>query len=299
MFIKILKYLIVVVVLGNSVFAQDDDESISVFEKKGFKLGLLTGIYFANKYTASTYDGYGFDIDGNKYSFENSFMYQKIVMEYGGGYGYTDQIALALNVNHNEWFFDESDMPINMRYNASFLFGIHSRYSVDKKNAIVLNMNACQLNLYGNFTITTTKPLNQNQLTGNIHTFAIRGSEQRLMFQLGYNRVLGESNKLNFFIEGGLNITMTKFKSNEIMINNLLIDLTTYYDQPGYPSYRTKKPIGTGYGAFAGFGMHFNLNPKCIIQLCYNPSYEGINIGVNPKLKMQNAIGLKVFYKLI
>ena len=288
------------ILLSTNSKAQDDveNENNIALEKKGLKLGINIGSYFANKYTASIYDGYGFDIDGNKNSFDNSFMYQKIVLQYGGGYGQTDLIAQALSVDHNEWFFKASDMPINMRYNPAFVVGLVMRYSVDDKNSIILNVNGSKLKAYGNFTITTTKQLNTNQLTGNIHTFAIRGAEQRLMFQFGYNRLLGNNEKLNFFVEGGLNITMAKFDSNEILINTLYIDLTTYYDYPGYPTYRTRKPIGTGFGAFAGLGIHLNISPKWLVQLGYNPTYEGINIGVDPKLKLQHTIGLKAYYKL-
>jgi hypothetical protein len=89
---------------------------------------------------------------------------------------------------------------------------------------------------------------------------------------------------------------MAKFDQNVILINDLLIDLTTYYYQPGYSAYFVKKPIGVGYGAFAGLGVNFNMSEKARIQFLYNPSYEGINIGPDPKLKLQHAVGLRMYY---
>ena len=82
--------------------AQENDNSDNapdINSKKKFHIGLYVGSLFANKYTAGMYDGSGFDIDGNKNSFENSLMYQKIILQYGGGYGngQIDQIAQALN----------------------------------------------------------------------------------------------------------------------------------------------------------------------------------------------------------
>jgi hypothetical protein len=297
---KFLSIIILFLLLSIQLKAQDENTETNTdqVQSKGLHVGLYVGSYFANKYTASLYDGYGFDADGNRNSFENSFMYNKIVLEYGGGYpGQVDLIAQSLGVQHGEWSFSESDMPINMKYQPAFLLGLQGRYSVDIKNAILLNINASQLNITGNFTIVTTPQTNFTQVDRNIHTFAIKGVEQRLMFQLGYQRLFGKNEKVNFLAEGGLNITMAKFDKNQILINQLLIDLTNYYYQPGYSAYYVRKPIGIGYGAFAGVGVNFNVNEKARIQFVYNLSYEGINIGDNPKLKLQHAVGLRMYYK--
>lgn len=296
-----LSFLVVTLsILFTPLYSQEgnesNDEETIIYNKKGFQIGLYVGAYFANKYTAQLYDGYGFDIDGNRNSYENSFMYNKIVLEYGGGYGQTDYIANELNVAPGDWSFNESDMPVNMRYNPAFATALQIRYSVDERNAILINVNGTKINVYGNFTITTNTASQPNQTLGNIHTFAIRGAEQRLIFQMGYQRLLGESNKINFLVEGGLNVTISKFDKSEILIKNLLIDLTQSFQLPGYPNYIIRKPIGTGYGAFAGFGVNFSLSEQFRAQLVYNPSYERINIGENRKLKLQNSVGLRMYY---
>ena len=226
-------------------------------------------------------------------------------MEYGGGYpGTRDQIADALNVNQGDWTFNESDMPTNMKYVPAFYLGLQSRYTVDKKNAILINVNAAKINISGNFTIVTIPVTGSTQINDRIRTFAIRGEEQRLIFQFGYNRLFGDNEKVNFYVEGGLNITMTKFSKNEILINNsttstsLMIDLTSSYTSiNGYNAYVTKKPIGTGFGLFSGMGINFKMSPNWTIQLGYNPSFERINIGENPRLKFQHAIGIRAYYK--
>lgn len=302
---RILKITALLFLVTLSALAQDDDNAVdadgnpvSNIKSKGLHAGLYIGTYFANKYTASLYDGYGIDFDGNKNSFENSFIYNKIVLEYGGGYGQADYVAAALNVQHGEWSFSESDMPINMKYAPAFLLGLQGRYSVDKNNAILFNLNASQLNITGNFTITTTPPTNSTQINKAIKTCAIKGVEKRLMFQLGYQRLFGDDEKINFLAEGGMHVTLAKYDKNLILINDLLIDLTTSFYQPGYPSYAVRKPIGFGFGAFAGAGVNINMNSRFRVQLVYNPSYEGINIGPNPKLKLQHAVGLRFYYNL-
>jgi hypothetical protein len=276
-----------------------EDEKPKVINKKGFQTGLYLGSYFANDYTAELYDGYGFDAEGKKNLFESSFMYQKIVLQYGGGYGYTDEIALALNVDPNDWNFDESDMPVNMSYKTAFNIGWNNRYSVDNKNAVIFNINASRLTVAGNFSITTRPPSNSTQINNSIRTFAIKGVEQRLFFQAGYQRILGNSENLNFFIEGGLHATLAKFDKNEILIEYLLINLVDIYDQPGYPVfYPVKKPVGLGFGAFAGLGINLNMNDKWTMQLVYNPTLEKINIVEDPKLTLNNGIGLRMYYKI-
>jgi len=279
-------------------YGQDSDPLVerSSNTDKGLSMGLSVGAYFANKHTALLYDGYGFDVDGNRHNFENSFMYNKIVLEYGGGYGQTDFIAQELGVAHGEWTFNESDMPTNMRYMPAFVVGLQGRYSVDSKNAILIHVNGSKINISGNFTITTTSSTPFNQVPKNIQTFAIRGIEQRLMLQFGYQRLLGESEKFNLLVEGGLNITIAKFDKNEILINNLLIDLTQSLNNAAYPSYVIRKPIGTGFGAFAGVGLNANMSDNVKIQLVYNPSYEQIKLGKDSKLKFQHSINLRMYY---
>ncbi len=286
-------------------FSQDEEtenEDAFVKRKSKFLTGFYVGSYFANKYTASTYNGYGFDVDGNRNTFLNSYMYQKIKNEYGGGYGQFDYIAEAIGVDQHQWEFNESDMPFNMHYNPAILVGFNFKFPVNARSAFIFNLNGSKLNVDGNFTITTLKPPNSNPANNNnIQTFAIRGSEQRLQFQMGFQKILGEElQKLNFFVEAGFIGTLAKFDRNMIYINNLQIDLTYYVNQAIYPSPGpTRKPVGFGVGAFAGLGANVEMNPKFTLQLLYSPTFEKINIGTSPTLKLQNGLGLRVYYNLI
>lgn len=284
------------------VFSQDDEgteNATSPVVQKGFQVGLYVGSLLANNYTAALHDGYGMDFDGRRNSFENSYMYNKIVLQYGGGYpGTTDFIAQELNVMHGDWNFEESDMPAFMRYQPSFLLGLQCRYSVDAKNIVLMNVNAAQLTANGSFTITTIPQYVPGQNAKTIREFRIKGMEQRLVFQLGYQHLFGNSEKFNFLLEGGVNITLAKLGKNQIQINNLIIDLTEYYFLAGYPAYSIVRRPGLGFGAFTGIGANFNASDKAIIQLVYNPTYEGINLGENTRLKWQHSIGLRAYYKL-
>lgn len=293
--------------LVQTLFSQKEKEFRAAKEKpKRFNVGLYVGPLFANKYSASLYDGYGYDFDGNKNNFENSTMYRKIVTENGGINGQTDRIAQQLNVNPGDWTFDESDMPNNMRYNVAFLLGLQTRFKTNKLDAIIFNVNASQINVSGDFTITLNMQSIGTQVPNfeNYKTFPITGREQRLMFQLGYQRMIRNSSEeeeegpFHFFVEGGINVTLAKYDRNIIVVNNLRMDLKTYYNQFGYVDYRVKELTKPGYGIFAGAGVSLNAGNKWTVQLLYNPTYERIGIGFNPKFKLQHSGGMRAYYIL-
>ena len=286
--------------------SQDEDEKNTKPGKlkagKGFHVGITVGSMFANNAGAQIYDGYGFDGSGNKNDWTNSYMRQNICIQYGGKEPpyLPDQIAQALSVNgqtvnHDGWSFEESDMPLQMRYTPSILIGLACRYFVDKKNTLIFNVNATKLKASGAFTITINNPILPSEA---FKTFAIIGGEQRLMFQLGYQRILGNNEKANLFVEAGLNMTMAKFDRNQIAINNLVIDLFTYYNPNGQQTIAYQKPVTVNLGAFAGLGINLTLSPKTTLQLLYAPLYERLKLGYDTGLHLQHSVMLRAYYNL-
>jgi len=285
-----------------SLFSQDeetDDETLRSHPRKSKILtGLYVGSYFANKYSANAYNGYGYDVDGNRNSFDNSLMKFKIQNEYGGAWG-RDYVAEALGVDQGRWKFTESDMPFNMRYTPAIMVGVNFKISVAKRSSLLLNINGTKLNVEGSFSIQLDNPASPNPAVNkNTLYFPITGSEQRLLCQLGFQQLLGGDEKFNFLVEGGLLGTLAKFDRNVIYINSLQINLYDYTNQTLYYSpYPTTVRVGFALGAFAGLGVNFDVNAKFIIQFLYTPSYERINIGTDSKQKLQSAIGIRMYYK--
>ncbi|MBL7933443.1 MAG: hypothetical protein JNL60_16170 [Bacteroidia bacterium] len=288
---------------GNSLFAQDEDadDEHKVYKKSKFLTGVFIGAYQANQYTAPAYNGFGYDLDGNQNSFERSLMNQKINYEYSGKYGTTDQIAQALGVDPGQWNFDASDMPTNMRYAPAIMLGLNFRLPLSKRSNITLNLNFSKLNINGAFTMTLIKPQNPNPAqNNNVQVFPIKGTEQRMLFQLGFQQIFGKLNKTNVFGEIGINGTLAKYNSNVININGLQIDLIYYQNQTLYPTVAgpARKPVGFGIGAYAALGINFDLNEKFNMQILYSPSHERVKVGNNPTLKLQHAGGLRLYYKI-
>ena len=293
-----------IVLLSNSEGYSQDEEKTPRKNRgaKGFHAGLLLGPLFANKHTAKLYDGWGYDADGKRNDFLNSFMYRRIVMDYGGGNGQHDYVADALGVQHGEWSFDETDMPAKMRYLPSVLAGLQMDYGFTKNDALIVNVNAAKLALGGDFTIVVTNPqIGPTQPNyQDIRTFSITGGEQRISLQLGYRRILGNTDEspLNCFFEAGGILNATKYVRNQATIKSLPIDLSYYYTSPYYSTYRAKYLRGSGYGLFAGFGINLEANAKWTLQLLYAPSLEKINIGESPKPSLQHSAGIRALYNL-
>ena len=306
---RIYLFILSVVFICSPCISQDSLEvqNISYGKTKTFHLGLYVGAYFANKYSASLYDGYGYDINGQRNNFITSVLNYEINNNYGGGNGGVDQIAALLNVNSGDWVFNESCMPINLRYTPAYLIGLNTRYIIDKKHCILLNISGTKLSVNGKFNIysktytgPSTAPSNNNSLLEN--QFTIIGGEQRLMFQLAYQRYYGENEKINFFTDIGLNIIMAKFQKNQAFISNnngsIIIDLMNTYSQPNFNYINAKYLIGVGIGMFGSVGINFNVNPKYTAQLLYNPSYDMIPLGDTRVFRMQNGIGVRFYYNL-
>jgi hypothetical protein len=293
--------------LAQDIETNPEDSVYQPSIQKGFHAGLYVGAFWANKNTAYLYDGYGFDENGQRNTFANSILYNQIVNVYGGATGGTDLIAQLLNVNHGDWYFNEQDMPINLKYTTTYLVGLNTRYQIHKKASITLNINATKLMVNGKFTISSSSVSNGFQNQVKLNQFTITGAEQRLMFQLGYQRIIGNHEKLNLMVEGGLNIILSKAQKNQAFLNssnpnnsqnNITIDLMSVYNRPPYNYYSAKYLIGAGIGVFGGIGLHLTINPKYTIQLLYNPSYDRISLGYNPIFKLQHGFGLRIYYNL-
>lgn len=274
----------------------EEDEPEKPRKEKGFQLGFFAGTYFANKYSSGLYDGYGLDVNGNRNNFWNSPMYYQIVVINGGNNGQPDRIAERLGVQHGEWSFNETDMPVNLKYNIAFNVGANMRFAADKTSSFILNFNTAKLTVNGNFTIVTQTLSGGNQQPAQVKTFPLIGGEQRLMIQLGYQHIFGENDKMNFFFEGGVNVTMAKFTKNQINVNGLLMDLSYIYYNANMGGFRSKFLTGVGTGAFAGLGVNLNLGARWIIQFLYSPSYEYIKLGINPKRSLNHAFGVRGYY---
>lgn len=278
--------------------AQEEDGP-AIRKKKGFYGGLWIGAYKAGKGPASFFDGYGYDQLGRKNNFYNSFMYQRIIMDYGGGNGQTDQVALALGVNHGEWTFEPSDMPVLMKYNPSITAGLQLNYFLNDGISLVLNANVARLSVSGLFSLVVLNPVIGPSAPGyqDIRAFAITGHEERTTVQFGSQVMLSQDDKTAWFLEGGMNLTQSEFARNVAQINSLVIDLGVYYTSPNYPNYRVSYLRQLNIGPYLGTGAHFNFSRRYAFQLLYQASYEKAGLGEDRKFSLQHQAGVRAYYR--
>jgi hypothetical protein len=183
---------------------------------------------------------------------------------------------------------------------VAFLVGFQGRFNINKTTSIIGNINGAKLTVNGDFLITLNPPSGQPLPPGfiNYKTFSIVGAEQREMIQLGFQKIMGDDDKLNFFVEGGPSVTFVKFEKNQIQINSLTIPLTSFYDIYGYNIYNARNLTRIALGGFGGAGMCITMNPKFTVQLVYNLTYERIPLGASPAYKPQHSVGIRFYYNL-
>lgn len=278
-----------------------DQDSIS-----GFTFGFNIGYYFANPATAVLYDGSGFDRDGNRYTdLRNFWLYRAIYSDIRGGSN--DQVDPAIvEILDPATFvaFTESDMPFNMRYGPSFMYGAHVGYSFTGNFSMFFEVNGTNPVTVSEFTIQVNPGASADPSPDNLRRFQIRGEEQRLIFNLGAKKTLGNNEFFRPYLEGGVNSTFAKFESNVINLesstNNfvppLVKDITRYQTNIGGNIEQARNLTGVGFGAFAGLGGQLTMGDKFILNLGYIASYEQVKLGYVESRNFQHIIVLRVIY---
>ncbi len=279
----------------------DGEGPVSPDSVKGFYFGLNLGVYFANNKTANFYDGFGYSRDGGKLGFTNSWLNLAIQ----GSPQAQDRTSDALGgITADEWRFDESDMPLQMTFGGSFLYGAHVRYMFNSDFGLFSEIYGTNPVTTGQFTIQkqTGNPLGND----NLESFGIRGEEQRLLITLGIHRVLGrkaatargKTPSILPYFDLGFNATFSKFEANFINLGDLAgnVDLTVFFNNQGQFTDAANVLTGAGVGGFAALGMQITIGRKFTIDLGYVASFEQINLGELNQRALQSQIVLKAIY---
>lgn len=275
---------------------------------KGLYVGLNLGFYLANKKTARMYSGYGYNRDGTIINnFSQTWLYRAINSPPDVNEKRTSE---AMQAAPGEWSFTESDMPGEMTYRPSFMFGGHLRYMINSDFGFFLEGNGTFPVTVGQFTIqsfaTSPDPF-QNQIAKK---FSIRGEEQRFMINLGLHRVMGrkaaeyegrEPTILPYFDLGGT-VLFTKFQENLIDLGeyvvsyNRIVDLTQFYAQQGQFLDEANILTGVGFGGFAALGIQITLGSKFTIDLGYAANMQQVRLGELNEIGFQHQFLIRAIY---
>jgi len=291
--------------VNGQVYNYEDGEGpVDPDSIQGLYIGLNIGYYFANSNTATIYGGFGYTRDG----FLNSdFSDAWLNLAIQGGQQQLDRTERALGgVPEDFWLFTITDMPGEMRFSGSFLYGIHFRYMFNSDFGALFELNGTNPVTVGEFTIQRLDVASSNPGQNQpLERFQIRGEEQRLMANLGIHKVFGReasekngksSSLLPYFDLGGT-VTFTRFDRNFInMRSEGIVDLTQFFDNIGNFQAEANVLTGIGFGGFGGIGAQLSLGSKFTINIGYIANLQQIKLGEFGDIGLQHQFILRAIY---
>jgi hypothetical protein len=277
--------LTVISLMTSSVFAQRRDEqnnpkirsTDSRSKKKTdeekepivrWHYGFNFGTYFANKYTANYYNGSEGNVNKFSYVYDNRSWYYEIKQIYH--LGETDSLYLR-------------ELPTNMHYKTPITGGLFLRYSLTHRLDFFLDANFVKLKTDDAITMYTSKDTTSLQLPSDFPV-PIHGEEERINFDLGVHYIFPVyKNKMNLFIEGGMNLNYIKVLKSIVYFDPKEYSLINIYGNQQYSTgYNTQEfPVtqgGIGYGVFGGGGIGFTFVPQLGLELGGNVRYVNVNL---------------------
>ena len=310
--LKLTAFLIAIVLASSvkgQVYNYEDGEGPTPPDSvKGFYVGLNLGFYFANKNTAQIYGGYGYFRDGEMITnFSQSWLYRAINSPPDANEKRTSE---AMQAAPGEWIFAEDDMPGQMTYRPSFMFGGHLRYMMNSDFGLFTEIGGTFPVTVGQFTIQRTAASPDPTQNQRLENFQIRGEEQRLFINLGMHKVMGRQAAerqgkvptiLPYF-DLGATITFAKFEENlidlgEYVVNyNRIVDLTQFYAQQGQFLDEANILTGMGIGGFGSLGMQVTLGRKFTIDIGYIANMQQIKLGAINEFGFVHQFVVKAIY---
>lgn len=266
----------------------------------GFVVGLNIGFYQANSNTADIYSGYGFDRGGARNNFSNGWLNQAIQ----GNPIFRARTREAMGFADDNWTFDESDMPNEMRFSPAFMWGAHFRWHLNPDFGLFGEIGGANPKTNGEFTIVNQSAAPGQLESQRINRLGIRGEEQRLLISVGARQTIGRKQReqrglgtaLLPLVEFGLNSTFVSFEENIIDLNGTTIDLTQFFQQQGIQVEEARQLTGVGFGAFGGAGVQIHLGADIMIDLVYRASFEHVRLGEWDQRGFQHVFLLRALW---
>lgn len=233
-------------------------------DNRGLTFGINMGMMKGNGYNAMNYNG---DTVRNEnsinYILKNSYYYNEIKHQL------------------NEKNFRLYSIPGEMSYDASIMVGFYARYNFNNTTGVFIQFNFSKLNTNGMFAFSVDSATFTSEPA--LRYFSIYGQEERTYIDIGLHKEYSIGEKMNFFVEGGLNFTNTLVKKNGIKINDLDYSLINVYGNQPYVPNSGAQPYdvrqgGIGFGFFGGCGINLNFNDKVSVDPGVNLYYQSIKL---------------------
>jgi hypothetical protein len=238
---------------GLPLKAQSDMEVTETSsDGKGWSFGINIGMYYPSKATAAYYNGKSNNVNNAAYVMSNEYWY--------------DDIYNALGA-HDTVFVE--GLPDNMRYNVAISPGLYAQYSFNPKLALMIEFNYMRLKSKDVITFEVD-PIASVGTNPDLRQFPINGSEERVYGNIGLKRTYPKSDKLSYYISGGLNINSTTVRKSSFYVVETEYDMIDNYDQgyvpgAGHQTFNVYQG-GLGFGIFAGAGAAFIFGNGIVVE---------------------------------
>lgn len=250
--------------IQQSTFAQPDEIQGM---KEGWIIGLHTGIYFANSYTANYYNGTESNENNISFVLDNQYRRNEI-LDYFDATTYT---------------YSQEDLPKNMEYAPEMNIGFLIRNNITEDWGIFANFNHVKLVAKGNFILEFDP--NEIATEDDNRVFKIYGVEERTNINIGLHRQFNNlSPQITYYGEIGININNTVVEKSAIELGDLNYSIinkyggnTSYVPGMQQPEYDFRLG-GIGFGTFGGMGMKYLFNDKLTVDVGLTSYVKNINL---------------------
>jgi hypothetical protein len=238
---------------GSPLMAQTEPEvTDSKDDSRGWSFGLNIGMYYPSKTTAAFYNGKSNNVNNAAYVMSNEYWY--------------DEIYNALGA-HDTVFVE--GLPDNMRYNVAITPGLFAQYSFNSKLALMIEFNYMSLKSKDVITFEVD-PISSVSTNPDLRLYPINGSEKRVYANIGLKRSIQKSDKLSYFITGGLTVNSTTVKKSSFYVVETEYSMVNNYDGGYVPGANNQTfsvyQGGIGFGMFAGGGASFVFGNGMVVE---------------------------------
>ncbi|MDO9254132.1 MAG: hypothetical protein Q7U54_01380 [Bacteroidales bacterium] len=252
---KALIFFLLLILAVLPSFAQTDGADIEIdnsTDGKGWIFGLNVGVYYPSKKTAAFYNGDSKNINNVNYVMSNYYLKQQILELLNENAISTTKIEVA-----------NDGLPQNMHYKLALQPGLYAQYCFNSKLSLIIEFNYMKLKANDVIVFeldSLTYATNSKQLL-----CPIRGVEERVYADIGLKRTYLKSEKLSYYVMGGLNVNSTKVKKSSFYVLEQEFDMIDHYNGVPYVPNSGMQTFevyqgGIGVGMFAGAGAALNFN---------------------------------------
>jgi len=253
-------FLLTTIAVATS-FAQTDDANIEIdnsTDGKGWIFGLNVGVYYPSKNTAAFYNGDSKNINNLNYVMSNYYLKQQILTLLNENAISTTKIEIA-----------DDGLPQNMHYKLALQPGLYAQYCFNSKLSLIIEFNYMKLKANDVIVFeldSLTYATNSKQLL-----CPVRGVEERVYADIGLKRTYPKSEKLSYYVMGGLNVNSTKVKKSSFYVLEEEFDMIDHYSGVPYVPNSGMQTFdvyqgGIGVGGFAGAGTALTFANSIVIE---------------------------------